>query len=159
MGNFDLSGYKPESPESSDFGAFKYQGPCLVSSARIEEYTGNFDDYKGCEFFNIELVVLEGENEGRKLWGKYNLDAKDSVDKNGKAKKSPVKKLADQLFTLGLEFTDRDGLQKVAEDLVDMTVEVKAWYFKGSKGDNVQQHVIKGKANQKWDDEENSKEF
>ena len=161
MSNFDLSGYKPTNPESSDFEAFKYQGPCQVSSARIEEYTGNFENYKGCTFFNIELVVLEGENEGRKLWGKYNLDAKESLDKNGKPKKTPVKKLADQLFTLGLEFKNEEELQECAEKLVDMVVDVKAWHFAApdNKDRKIQQHVIKGKQTEKWDEEKTNSEF
>jgi len=152
MSDFDLSGYKPEKPSESDFEAFKYTGPCLVNSAKIEEYTGNFADYKGCTFFNYELVVLEGDNEGRKLWGKFNLDDK-KEDKKGKTK---VKKLADIFFTLGLEFKNVDELAKCAEQMTDMVVDVKAWHFKGDKGDAVQQHLIKGKSAEKWDEEKSS---
>ena len=134
---FDLSGYKPQKM-TDGFEPFKGTFTCSVNYARIEDYKGEKEELKGNQFFRYELEVLNDENfTGRRLWGSFNLDNEKSL-----------KKLADTLFTLGLEFKNDDELTVAGARLAGMMLTVKAWHFKGDKGDLIQQHMIKGEANE-----------
>jgi len=79
-------------------------------------------------------VIIQGDFAGRKLWKRFNLD---STKAEGKTPKTPIQKLADQLFTVGLEFSNIETLNQACDKLVEMTIVVKAW---GAKfGDRNQQ--------------------
>ncbi len=150
MSDFDLSGYKPESPtDGAGFEPFKYDGACRVNKSIISVNDGLDTDWypAGCNMIDIEVEVLEGEFAKRKLWKRYNLDST-KVSEKAKKPKTPVQKLADQLFPLGLEFSNLNELRAVNEKFATMTITVKAW---GSKfpGDTEkkQQWNIKGVSN------------
>ena len=141
-----LKDYKPQKVTDGG-GPFKCNKQAAVPTyARIEEYDGDKDEWKGVKFFRYELTMADGSMgsdaqalEGRKLWK--------SVDLRDEAK---MKKLADMLFTVGLEFTDEDSLLKSAEEFVEMTLEVSAWIWSPEGEDKlIQLHKITGKAENK----------
>ena len=141
MNMFDLKGYTPEKV-TDNFGVFKGKYDCCVNSAKIEEYSGDNEEFKGMKFFKYEIEVLDGqENAGRRLWKSCNLDS-EIEDKKGK---TPIMKLADAFFTLELEFSDEDELQACAEKFVEMTLRVYVDYFVpkgGDKDDPIQFHKL-----------------
>ena len=147
MGDFDfLKDYQP-TKVTDGFEPFKGSFNCVVNSARIEDYTGDREDLKGARFFRYELEVAEGqESAGRKLWKSVKIDDADKM-----------KKLADTLFTLGLEFGDSENeLLKCAEQFVELTVQVKAWVWtpkakEGEEDKAIQMHMIKGIAGKEGD--------
>jgi hypothetical protein len=131
-----LKDYKPEKVTDS-FGPFKGNYKCVVNHARIEEYSGEREEWRGVDFFRYELEVAEGQpNAGRRLWKSVALNNEERV-----------RKLANIFFTIGLEFKDREELLECAERFVEMTLEVRAWYFTPQDADEpVQMHLIKGVA-------------
>lgn len=125
----DLTGYKPEAPETnSGFEPFKYEGPVRVNKAVISVNDKIDSEYYaiGCNQIDIEVEVLQGEFTGRRLWKRFNLDS-EKADGKGK---TPAMKLADQLFTVGLAFTNMDSLTVACNTLVDQTILIKAWVAK-----------------------------
>ncbi len=149
MAEFEaLKDYKPE--KLTDFSVMKGTFKCVFNYARIEEYDGDNPDLQGAKFFRYELEIAQGEkNEGRRFWKSYNLANEDSL-----------KKLADQLFTLGLEFRSEEELQSVAEKLVEMTVVVRAWGWTPDDADEARQmHIIKGIAKEKAERSKDSVPF
>lgn len=121
-----LKGYKPESPkEGGGFEALKYNGPVEITKSIISTNDDVDSEFypKGCTMIEIEAVISEGEFEGRKLWKRFNLDDV-REDKKGK---TSLKKLADQLWAVGLSFDSLDTLNAVNEKFVGMRVIVKAW--------------------------------
>ncbi len=134
----DLTGYKPEAPESSGgFEPFKYEGPVKINKAVISINDKVDSEYypRGCNQIDIEVEVIQGDLTGRRLWKRFNLDS-EKMDGKGK---TPVKKLADQLFAVGVEFSDMDSLAAACASLIDMNIVIKAWVSKFS-----------GKTNQAW---------
>jgi len=132
-----LKEYTPEA-EKDNFGPIKGTFTCVVNHARFEDYTGENADWKGVKFYRYELEVAEGQEcAGRRLWK--------SVPLNDEGR---VKKLANILFTVGLEFTTEEELEKVSEEFSKMSLTVKAWSFKpkdAKEGDEpIQVHMIKG---------------
>ena len=137
----DLSGYKPEAPDAgSDFQPFKYEGAVKINSARLSKSEKDTEYYPlGCSMISIEVEVLLGDFQGRKLWKRFNLDST-TADKKGK---TPAMKLADQFFAVGLEFNNLIELETACSTLVEMTINIKAnsakingearqvWNFKG----------------------------
>ena len=143
--SFNLSGYKPEAPADSNFEPFKYEGPVRVNSARINQSEQASDYYGtpvGSNIFELEVEITEGEFAKRRLWKRFNLD---TDKREGKKNVLPVEKLANQLFPLGLEFTDIEDLRACCEELVNMTPVIKAYRAKINK-DEVQVWNIKGKS-------------
>lgn len=141
---FNLEGYTPQKMKDG-FEPFKGTFTCGVNYARIEDYSGDKEELKGSRFFRYELeVVSDNEFSGRRLWGSYNLDNEKSV-----------KKLADALFTIGLEFKNEEELALVADKFVTLILTVKAWYFpsKDDPKEKVQMHLIKGEAKEKIEPE------
>ena len=130
-----LNNYAPEKVTSNDFNVMKGIFKCIFNSARIEQYDGDKPELQGVEFFRYELEIAKGEaNEGRRLWKSVNLS--DEVK---------VKKLSNQLFTLGLEFKTPAELLACAEKLVEMTVDVRCWGWKPDNAEEkMQMHLIKG---------------
>ena len=142
---FNLSGYKPEAPAESNFEPFKYEGPVSFGYARVEKTEKPSEFYgtpAGSDVFSIEMVVLNGDFAKRKIWKTWNLDTT-VEDKKGK---TPAQKLADQLFTCGLEFSDLEGLRTCAVELVSKNVNIKAYpiKFKDKKDEAVQMWNLKG---------------
>jgi len=149
MGLFDgLQGYKPEKI-TDGFAPFKFKGSCLVNYCRIEDYQGEKPEFEGHKFLRYELEVAQGQdNQGRRLWKSYNLNSQDQDAKG----KTPVQKLADLMFTLGMEFETEEQLQECCDKMVGMTLEVNAYYtekFKNEDGDAIQLHRIIGEAKTK----------
>ena len=150
MGMFDgLSGYKPEKV-TDGFQPFKEKGSAIVNYVRIEDYQGEKEEFKGSQFFRYELVMAEGcDNAGRRLWLSKNI-TNEKPDKKGKTN---MQKVADVMFTLGLEFTDMDSLRIAMEKVSEMTLEVNAYHsdnFKDEKtGINIQCHSVLGIAGEK----------
>ena len=156
MTAFDLSGYTAEAPKDGGFETFKYDGPCQVNHARVVQSTEASEFYKtpvGTDLWECELEVLQGEFAKRKLWKRFNLGSE--VASTGKVPKTPVQKLADQLFTLDLEFKNVEELNVCNSKLVDMTVMVKAYGTKlPGREEKSQLFNFKGVAPDKWDEEE-----
>ena len=134
MGFESLQGYVPQKMNDG-FEVIKDNGlKCSVDYARIEDYTGDKEELLGARFFGYQLSVLEGKYAGRRLWKRFNIG-------DDKA----LKKLADQLFTVGLEFKNEEELLSVAETFVTLTVKAKAWGWKPEGSEEpIQQHLIKG---------------
>jgi len=151
MGDFDLAGYKPEAPTDGGFDTFKYDGPVKINKAIVSVNDSVDSEFypSGCNQIEIEAEVLNGEYAGRKLWKRFNLD---STKAEGKKPKTPVQKLADQLFAVGLEFNGIEQLREATEKLVTMVITVKAWGAKFGER-NQQMWNMKGVAPEKWDEE------
>lgn len=142
---FELKGYTPEEPSSSGFEPFKYEGLAVVEKAEqtINEDVDTAFYPKGCTQEEISVTILDGDYAGRKLWKRFNVDATKADD----GKKTPVQKLADQLFAVGLSFSDNKSLDEANKALTGMKIIVKAWIadFKDDRGKR-QLWNIKGKA-------------
>lgn len=145
---FNLSGYKPESPTDSDFSPFKYEGTVRFNYARISkaEKANDYGTSIGDEIFEVEVEIISGDFAKRKLWKKFNLDSNET---SGKAKKTAVQKLADQLFACGLEFNTSVELVACAGKLVDTPVNIKAYPIKikdkkTNKTEEIQMWNLKG---------------
>jgi len=130
-----LAGYQPEKV-ADDFAPFKGNYTCVVNSAKIEDYDGEKEEFKGHKFFRYELeVASEQPNAGRRLWKSVDLQD-DKDDEKGKSK---LKKLADTFFTLGLDITKDEDREQFAE----MSLNVECWIWKKSKEEEIQLHKIK----------------
>lgn len=144
MEDFFGDGYKPELV-TDDFGAIIGKRDCAVNWARWEEYGGDKEELEG-EQFRYEVEVLDGqENKGGRLW--YTANPKDkSTNSKGKTK---MERLADAFFTLGMEFKNKEELEKCAEKFCEMSVRVFAGEFfpdPTDKNNGIQWHKILGKA-------------
>jgi len=158
MTDFNTGEYKPQK-NTDGFEPFKLQnGNCLVNWARIEEYSGEKPEFAGNKYFRYELVVCDGQpNAGRRLWKSYNLDDK-TEDKKGKTK---IQKLADLMFTLGMEFKDEASFQACIEKFAELTLVVNARFsskFVDDEGTPIQLHTVKGIAKEKGASEAVKKE-
>ena len=145
-----LSGYKPQKPaEGGGFEPFKYEGRVKVNYARVEEQekTTEFST-AGDKILKMELECLDAPNAKRKLWKNYNLD-NEKADKKGK---TPIMKLADQLFALDLEFNDKESLENVLVAFASMTVLVKAWPAKFADK-TIQMFNLKGVSPEAWEED------
>jgi len=130
-----LQDYQPEKV-ADNFAPFKGNYDCIVNYARIEEYSGDKEDFKGHKFFRYELAVGEGQpNAGRRLWKSVDLQD-EKGDKSGKTK---AMKLADMFFTLGFDITNDADIEKFANS----AVKVNCYYFKGDNDEQIQMHQIK----------------
>lgn len=145
-----LKDYKPETI-SDGFDIIKGQSRANFNHARVEEYSGEKEEFKGRKFIRYELQICDGEqNAGRRLWK--------SIDITDEAK---VKKFADMLWTVtGLDFKDEETLNQALEQLVKFTVDVRYWGFisdnekalaikEGREPEKIQTHFIKGIAKEK----------
>lgn len=151
--SFDLSGYTPEKPSGGDFEPFNYDGPVKVNYARIVSSDEASDFHKtpaGANLFEMELEVTQGEYSKRKFWKRFNLDSQ--ITSGKKNPKTPVQKLADQLFQAGIEFKDLDDLRIACEKLVTIRLIVKARKAK-INNDVVQVCNISGVAPADWAEE------
>ena len=103
MGDFDqIKDYKAEKVVDN-YAPLKGNFECNVNHIRIEEYSGDKEDFKGHKFLRYELQVVDGaaKGAGRRLW--KSVDLSDATEDNkGKTK---LKKLADAFFTLGLDIS------------------------------------------------------
>jgi hypothetical protein len=134
---FDLSGYTPKKV-TDGFEAFKGKFNCAVNWARIEVYSGDDPALKDSESFRYELEVLDDPTYvGRRLWATFPLENNVKMEK-----------LADIMFSLGLEFANKEKLEKIAEDFVTKIVAIKAWHFasKENPDEKIQMHQILGEA-------------
>lgn len=143
MGFEQLQGYKPEVPKEGN-EPFAYEGPVVIEKSVIGVNTRESTDFypAGCNMISIEAIVMSGENSGRKLFKKFNLDSVEE-DKKGK---TPLRKLADQFWAAGLSFNNSDELSAANEKLIGMALHVKAWEAKFSDGKTNQMWNIKGLA-------------
>ena len=133
---FDLSGYKPEVVKDNYFEVMTGKNNiCVVNSAKIEEVEAGERDgreYDAYTRLRYELEVISEKFKKRKVWKSYNLD---STQKTGKKEKTPIEKLADAFFTIGLEFSDMATLESAIEKFAEMTLVVSFSKFtpKGEK--------------------------
>lgn len=150
MSLFDgLNGYSPEKI-TDGFQPFKEKGSAVVISARLEDYQGDKEEFKGQKIVKYELSMAEGsQNPGRRLWKSYYI-SDEKPDKNGKTN---IQKLADMLFTVGLEFKSEEELQAALENFAEMTLEANAYFTKNfvdaETGISIQLHKILGVAGEK----------
>ena len=131
-----LEGYTPQKVEDKGFEVIKARSlACQINYARIEDST--HPEHLGEKNFGYELQITEPQEfSGRRLWKRYFLSDEASL-----------KKLADQLFTLDLEFKSEEELQACCEKLVDMKIEVRAWGWTPTDATEPRQmHSIKGVA-------------
>jgi len=153
---FDLAGYKPEVVKDNDFEVMTGKNNiCIVNSAKIEQVDGGTSERDGKEYdaytrFRYELEVISEKFHKRKVWKSYNLDSK---ERTGKKEKTPIEKLSDAFFTLGLEFSDMDSLEKAVEKFAEMELVVSFSKFtpKGEKEPR-QLHTIVGIAPANWEE-------
>jgi hypothetical protein len=153
--SFNLEGYKPEAVKEGERTYIKSKGlNCHFNYLRVGPIKNKdgetiCDDVgKPMDFVDYELEIdTETDDQGntvkgRKFWKKYNLDDEKT---SGKANKTPVQKLADALFTLGYEFSNKEELEKVCAELVEKSVSVSAYYFddKQDPDRKVQMHTLK----------------
>jgi hypothetical protein len=134
---FDLKGYTPQKM-TDGFEPFKGKFTCSVNYGRIEVYSGDDLELQGKESFRYELEVLNDANfTGRRLWANFNLDDE-----------KKTKKLRDIMFTLGVDFTNKEELETAALKFTAMLLSVKAWYFssKENPDEKIQMHQILGEA-------------
>ncbi len=135
MGFEALEGYKPEKM-SDGFEVFKANVKCGVDSIRIEDYSGDKEELKGVRFLRYALVVVDDPAyTGRKLWKSYNLSNDDQL-----------KKLANAMFTVGLEFKSEEELEAILVPFSTKLLKVNTWGWKPDDGDERQMHKIKGEA-------------
>ena len=141
--DWGITGYVPEKVvEVSGFKPLKGKFDCFVTKACVEEYDGDYEDYKGKEFIRYELQIANGQdNAGRKFFKR--IDPEDEkVNKKGKTK---YKQFMDAMFTLGLEFKDRETLEQTLEKFSQMSVKVSAYFFTpDDKDEPIQMHNITG---------------
>lgn len=149
IGDF-LKDYKPEKAKDS-YGILKGTFKCKFNFVRKEAYTGKNADLMGVDFLAYELEVCEGETAaGRRMWKRYNL----TTD-------TAVQKMANMFFTvLNMDIKSDDDLQKACEELVETTVDVRAWGFKPDDADEARQvHVLKGQSKEKGSLKESTTPF
>jgi len=154
-----MSLYKPEKIRDG-FEVFKVgNARATVNVARVEEST--HPEHLGEKMVTIELEIIDHpEFSGRRLWTRYPLN-----------NATKMKKLADTLFTLGIEFDldiEGDEVKNVPEEqlyecLVQMSsliVIVKAWTWT-PKGESEprQSHIIKGIATEGQEETGNNPAF
>ena len=155
---FDLAGYKPEAVKDNDFEMMKGKGHiCKVNYSRIEEVPAGERDGESYEPYTrlkYELEVVSEMYKGRRVWKSVNLD---STMESGKKNKTPIQKLADTFFTLGLEFSNLETLSAANDKFAEMQVVVSFSKFTPPGRDEMQIHTITGKAEEAWDEEETEK--
>jgi len=148
---FDLRGYKPEKVKENDFSPIKGKNfTCKVNSSKIEDVeAGTSEDssrkWNAYKRLKYELEIMDDDGKGfigRKIWKSYNLD---SLEATGKVPKTPIQKLADVFFTVGLEFNDMDTLHIANDKFAEFHLDVSFSSFKGSAGNDVQMHYVNGK--------------
>ena len=157
MSDFDLSGYKPEAVKDNDFEVMTGKNNvCVVNSSMIEKVEAGVskrdgESYEAYTRLRYELEVVSEKFKKRKVWKSYNLD---SVETSGKKQKTPIQKLADMFFTLGLEFSNPEQLAEANEKFAGMSLMVSFSKFKPKDRDEpLQLHTIVGIAAEKWDEE------
>lgn len=157
---FDLKDYKPEKVTMNEFEPIKGKNfICKVNSSLIEKVEAGssedgsrtWDDYTRLRY-ELEIIDDNGKGfKGRRVWKSYNLD---SDKRSGKKEQTPVEKLADVFFTLGLEFKDLSSLESANEKFVEMELLVSFSTFKGNDGEEVQMHYINGINESEWEKED-----
>jgi hypothetical protein len=151
---FDLAGYKPEVVKDNDFEVMTGKNNiCIVNSAKIEDVDAGERDGRSYDAYTrlrYELEVVSEKFRKRKVWKSYNIDSK---EKSGKKEKTPIEKLADAFFTIGLEFSDVATLEKAIEKFSEMTLTVSFSKFtpKGEKEPR-QLHTIVSVAPEGWEE-------
>ena len=151
---FDLAGYKPEAVKDNEFEMMKGKGHiCKVNSSKIEEVPAGERDGEAYEPYTrlkYELEVVSDKYKGRRVWKSVNLDSK---QRTGKKEKTPIEKLADTFFTIGLEFSDLKTLEAANEKFAEMLLLVSFSKFTPPGRDEIQLHTITGVAPDQWDEE------
>lgn len=140
MGFESLQGYQPQKLDEG-FEVIKERNlSCGVEYARIEPYKGQNPELQGTEFYNYCLTVIDHPTlTGRRLWKRFRLDDDDQL-----------KRLANTFFTLGLEFRNREELEKAGEAFVRKTLNVRAWgWTPDGESEARQMHLIKSETNSK----------
>lgn len=161
MSGFDsLSGYKPEQIDDNDFEVMTGKNiPVKVNYSRIEEVEAG-EDYEGYERLKYELEVIDGKYKGRKLWKSYNLSSDKATGKEGK-EKTPLQKLADVFFTLGLgEFSTKEQLEALNDKFASQEYLVSCRKIPAERsrdGKDVQLHTITAVKPENWEEKEESK--
>ena len=155
--DFDLRDYKPEVVTDNEFEMMKGKGHiCKVNSSVVEDVEAGERDgepYDAYTRLKYELEVVSEKYRGRRVWKSYNLD---SQLRTGKKEKTPIEKLADVFFTLGLEFNDLETLQAANEKFAEMLLVVSFSKFNPPGRDEIQLHTITGIAPEQWDEEAES---
>ena len=86
-----LKDYQPEKIQDKGFDIVVARGvTATVDSAMVEEYTGDIEGLKDTKSYKYTLTLVDS---GRKIFGNYML-----------TNENQLKKLANIMFTLGLEF-------------------------------------------------------
>jgi len=153
---FDLGNYKPEKVKDNDFEVMTGKNNiCRVNSSKIEDVEGGTSERDGKSYeaytrLRYELEVISDNFKGRRVWKSYNLDSQDAT---GKKPKTPIQKLADVFFTLGLEFSSIETLEVANEKFSEMLLNVSFSKFtpKGEKEPR-QLHTIVGIAPESWEE-------
>lgn len=137
-----LKEYTPEKIKDDDFGIIKGTFNCRFNFFRIEDYKGEIGELQGTKVARYELQIIdEGEFLNRRMWKRFYLGSQ-KPDKKGKF---DSQKMADVLFTLGLEFRSQEELDKVLELVIEQIVSVRCWGWTPSPDkDAIQFHTIKG---------------
>ena len=162
MGMFDyLMKYQPEKI-TDDPMPFKCKKEKFnVTKARIEPYEGDKEEFKGKEFYRYELIPCEGvevevyqgtDDLGTKKYAKRSAGKRTLRKSVDLSDEEAVKKLANIMFTIGLEFKSTEELQSISDDFIKMTLLVSAYHFTGSEGNEIQMHKIVGIADEKAKD-------
>ena len=140
----NVTGYKPEkNVEVGGFKPLKGNYNCFVNNASVGMYEGDYEDYKGKEFINYELQAANGQGiDGRKLWKRINIED-EAENKKGKTK---LQQFMDAMFTLDLEFHNKEELVEVLTKFETMDVKVNTYHFKGDEDKDIQMHKIMGLA-------------
>jgi len=155
MGDFDLAGYTPEKVKDNDFELMKGKGHiCKVNSSIIEEVEAGSNDrgsYEAYTRLKYELEVISENYNARRVWKSVNIT---STTGAGKADKTPVQKLADTFFGLGLEFSNTEQLNAANEKFagMELVVSFSSWKPDG-RDEAMQLHTITAKAPERWEEE------
>ena len=125
----DMENYVAQVPKETTFEPFEYTGPAKIEEAVIEFSEKDSPYYgtgEGAEIEKIQLVVSDGEFANRVIFKNFNLD---TIVKNGKGK-TPTHRLADQLISLGMEFSNSAELKEINEKIKGTQVMIKCYTFK-----------------------------
>ena len=137
-----LQDYTPEKVKDEGFGIIKGTFNCRFNFFRIEDYDGDIVELQNTKVARYEIQIIdEGEFLNRRLWKRFYLGSV-KPDKKGKL---DSQKMADVLFTLGLEFKTKEELDAVLGIVVENVVSVRAWGWVPSPDkEAIQFHTIKG---------------
>ena len=126
MGLDVLKDWKPEK-NVDEFAPIKGNRVCTVDEAKIVDYSGQFEDWKGQRQIKLQIRVAPEQPSANRVFFKQ---ATFNNEKN-------MKKIATDLFTVGLDVgTTEETLQAALEKFADMTIKVNFWSWKPEGADD-----------------------